>query len=121
MEILQHAIYNLPISYTLLAVHKYELEFKGSLSYNVVDRERLLEVTQGESELSAVNTLLNFVVQQTINSMLKDLASIEELDEDRPIIINRLKVAIRSEFKERGLEFIDFKNFTIWSFDSSGT
>jgi hypothetical protein len=115
--IIQHAIYNLPISYTLLSSGGYELEFTGSLSYHVIDLERLREVTEGELELAAVNTLLNFIVQQTINSMLKDLA-IEELDENRPIIINRLKVVFRSVFWERGLEFIDFQNFTVWSFDS---
>lgn len=119
MEIRQHAIYNLPISYTLISIHKFELEVKGSLSYHVIDLERLREATEGELELSAVNTLLNFIVQQTINSMLKDLA-IEELDANRPIIINQLEVVIRGEFQERGLEFIDFQNFTIWSFESSG-
>ncbi|MFW9778422.1 MAG: hypothetical protein ACFFE8_06160 [Candidatus Heimdallarchaeota archaeon] len=118
--IIPHAIYNLPISYTLLSSRGYELEFTGSLSYHVIDLERLREVTEGELEVPVVNTLLNFIIQQTINSMLKDLA-IEELDEKRPIIINRLKVAFRNEFWARGLEFIDFQNFIVWSFDSGGT
>jgi hypothetical protein len=46
--------------------------------------------------------------------VLRDLKE-DEIINQRPIIVNRIKTIVRNELENIGLEFVDFKQISLWS------
>ena len=113
MKLQNHCIYTLDFNYLRLADKQGEIEFKGSLNYHTLDLELLKSITNGQIELNEVNVFLSFLVQRHIDLILGDV-DINYIITQRPILINRLKVILRQELQNVGIEFIDFKNVSLW-------
>ena len=113
MKLQNHCIYTLDFNYLRLSDKQGEIEFKGSLNYHTLDLELLKSITNGQIELNEVNVFLSFLVQRHIDLILGDV-DINYIITQRPILINRLKVILRKELQNVGLEFIDFKNVSLW-------
>jgi hypothetical protein len=118
MKIQQHCIYNLPFSYTRISEKQNEIEFKGVLSYHVINLEQLKSTTKGQLELNSVNIFLFFRVQRNIDFILKDVDE-SEIVTNRPVMINRLKIILRRELEEIGLELVDFKRISLWAYGAA--
>ena len=115
MRIKNYCIYNLDFAYTRISISSnVEIDFRGVLSYHTKDIDLLSKVTGGILELDSVNVFLNFQVQRNIDLILKDIKE-EEIVNQRLIIVNRIKMIVRKELEEIGLEFIDFKRISLWS------
>lgn len=118
----KYCIYNLDFSYTRISqITKLEVDFRGILSYHTKDIQLLadfLKTTIDALELDAVNVFLSFQIQRHIGLVLKDINEVEIVNQ-RPIILNRLKMIVRRELGDIGLEFIDFKQISLWSHGSS--
>ena len=122
MKIKKYCIYNLDFSYTRISqTTNLEVDFRGSLSYHTKDIQLLadfLKMSPDSLELNAVNVFLSFQIQRHIDLVLKDIDE-QEIVNQRPIIVNRLKMIVRKELMDIGLEFIDFKQIGLWSHGSS--
>jgi hypothetical protein len=122
MVIKKYCIYNLDFSYTRISqITNLEVDFRGSLSYHTKDIQLLADFLKEDVdslELDAVNIFLSFQIQRHIDIVLKDMKE-EEIVNQRPIILNRLKMIVRRELINIGLEFIDFKQISLWSHGSS--
>ncbi len=114
MKIQKHCIYNLDFSYTRIETNQTEVDFRGILSYHTKNLDLLKDATEGELELDAVNIFLSFQVQRHIDVILQNMEE-NEIVTQRPIITNRLKMVLRRELEEIGLEFVDFKRISLWS------
>jgi len=118
MKIQKYCIYNLDFSYTRISpVTNLEVDFRGILSYHTKDIQllaNLLKISTDSLELDAVNVFLSFQIQRHIDLVLKDIKE-EEIVNQRPIILNRLKMIVRKELADIGLDFIDFKQISLWS------
>ncbi len=113
MKLQRHCIYTLDFNYLRITERNCEIEFRGSLNYHTLDLDLLKSVTKGFLELNGINVFLSFLVQRNIDLILSDIDE-NDLVMQRPILINRLKVILRQEFQNVGLEFIDFKNIALW-------
>ncbi len=122
MKIKKYCIYNLDFSYTRISrITNLEVDFRGILSYHTKDIQLLadfLRTTVDSLELDAVNVFLSFQIQRHIDLVLKDIKE-EEIVNQRPIILNRLKMIVRKELLDIGLDFVDFKQISLWSHGSS--
>ncbi len=119
MRIKNYCIYNLDFAYTRISISSnVEIDFRGVLSYHTKDIDLLSKVTGGILELDSVNVFLYFQVQRNIDLILRDIKE-EEIVNQRPIIVNRIKMIVRKELEEIGLEFIDFKRISLWSHGAS--
>lgn len=118
MKIQRHCIYNLVFEYTRLSEIGNEIEFKGILSYHTLDLDLLNKATRGYLELDDVNMFLFFQVQRHIDLILSKVDE-NDIVMQRPIIINRLRVVLRRELQEIGLEFIDFKSISLWMYGTA--
>ncbi len=119
MRIKNYCIYNLDFAYTRISIsNNVEIDFRGVLSYHTKDIDLLSKVTGGILELDSVNVFLYFQVQRNIDLILRDIKE-EEIVNQRPIIVNRIKMIVRKELEEIGLEFIDFKRISLWSHGAS--
>ncbi len=115
MEIKEHCIYSLDFAYTRISsVNNVEIDFRGILSYHTKDLERFAQVTKGNLDLDAVNVFLYFQIQRHIDLILKDINE-DEIVNQRPIIFNRIRMIVRKELDEIGLEFVNFKQISLWS------
>ncbi len=115
MEIKEYCIYSLDFAYTRISSHNnVEIDFRGILSYHTKDLELFARVTNGILDLDSVNVFLYFQVQRHIDLILKDIKE-EEIVNQRPIIVNRIKMVIRRELEDIGLEFVNFKQISLWS------
>ena len=114
MKIQKYSIYNLDFSYTRIETNHTEVDFRGVLSYHTKDLDLLKDATKGELELDAVNIFLCFQIQRHIDVILQNIEE-NEIVTQRPIITNRLKLILRRELEEIGLEFVDFKRISLWS------
>ena len=65
-------------------------------------------------EQDDVNIFLFFQVQRHIDLVLNDIGE-DEILTQRPIIINRLKLILRKELLDIGLELVDFRRISLWS------
>ncbi|MHA2107487.1 MAG: hypothetical protein ACXABU_08295 [Candidatus Hodarchaeales archaeon] len=115
MEIKEYCIYSLDFAYTRISsVNNVEIDFRGVLSYHTKDLDLFAQVTQGNLDLDAVNIFLYFQIQRHIDLILKDINE-DEIVNQRPIIVNRIKMIVRKELDEIGLEFVNFKQISLWS------
>jgi hypothetical protein len=115
MEIKEYCIYSLDFAYTRISSsNNVEIDFRGILSYHTKDLDLFSQVTQGNLDLDAVNVFLYFQIQRHIDLILKDINE-EEIVNQRPIIVNRIKMIVRKELEEIGLEFVNFKQISLWS------
>lgn len=115
MEIKEYCIYSLDFAYTRISSkNNVEIDFRGVLSYHTKDVARLGQITQGILDLDSVNIFLSFQMQRHIDLILKDISE-EEILNQRPIIVNRIKTIVRNELVELGLEFVSFKKISLWS------
>ena len=121
MKIQKYCIYNLDFSYTRISqITNLEIDFRGILSYHTKNIQLLadfLKTNVDSLELDAVNVFLSFQVQRHIDLVLKDIAE-EEIVNQRPIILNRLKMIVRRELVDIGIDFVDFKQISLWSHGS---
>ena len=115
MKVKMHCIYNLDFSYTRITVSQTEIDFRGVLSYHTKNLELLKEATKGRLELEAVNIFLFFQIQRHIDLVL-DAVDENDVVTQRSIIINRIKMIIRRELAEIGLELVDFKRVSLWCY-----
>lgn len=113
-----HSIYNLDFSYTRITQTQNEIDFRGVLSYHIKNLEQVKETTRGYLELDAVNIFLFFQVQRHIDIVLNDVDE-DDIVSQRPIIINRLKMILRRELLEIGLELVDFKRISLWCYGAA--
>ena len=113
MKVQKHSIYNLDFSYTRITQNQNEIDFRGILNYHVKNLELVKEATRGQLELDSVNIFLFFQVQRHIDLVLNDVAE-DEVVTQRSIIVNRLKMILRRELIEIGLELVDFKKISLW-------
>ena len=118
MNIQMHSIYNLDFSYTRITQTQNEIDFRGVLSYHIKNLEQVKETTRGYLELDAVNIFLFFQVQRHIDIVLNDVDE-DDIVSQRPIIINRLKMILRRELLEIGLELVDFKRISLWCYGAA--
>ncbi len=118
MKVKMHCIYNLDFSYTRITVSQTEIDFRGVLSYHTKDLDQLKEATKGHLELEAVNIFLFFQVQRHIDLILEAVHE-EDVVTQRSIIINRLKMILRRELSEIGLELVDFKRISLWCYGAA--
>ena len=119
MNVENHCIYNLNFAYTRISTKdNVEIDFRGVLSYHTKDIDLLSSVTGGILELESINIFLYFQVQRNIDMILSDIDE-DEIVNQRPIIVNRIKMIVRKELAEIGLEFIDFKQISLWSYGIS--
>lgn len=118
MKIQMHCIYNLDFSYTRITIKQNEIDFRGILSYHVKNLELIKDATKGELELDSVNVFLFFQVQRHIDLILNDVDE-DDVVSQRPIIINRLKMILRRELLEIGLELVDFKRISLWCYGAA--
>ncbi|WP_455142128.1 hypothetical protein [Candidatus Hodarchaeum mangrovi] len=117
MKIQKYSIYNLDFSYTRIC-EEIEIDFRGILSYHTINLELLKEVTKGLLDLDSVNVFLSFQIQRHIDMILKNV-TVDEIINQRPIIINRLKMVMRRELEDIGLEFVDFKRIALWGYGAA--
>ncbi len=108
-----HSIYNLDFSYTRITQNQNEIDFRGILNYHIKNLELIKEATRGQLELNSVNIFLFFQVQRHIDLVLIDVAE-DEVVTQRSIIVNRVKMILRRELIEIGLELVDFKRISLW-------
>lgn len=113
MKVQKHCIYNLDFSYTRITPKQNEVDFRGVLSYHVKILEQIKEATRGYLEQEDVNIFLFFQVQRHIDLVLNDIGE-DEILTQRPIIINRLKMILRKELQDIGLELVDFRRISLW-------
>ena len=119
MKVENHCIYNIDFAYSRISnTSNQEIDFRGVLSYHTKDIDLLSSVTGGILELDSVNVFLYFQVQRNIDMILNDIGE-DEIINQRPIIVNRIKMIIRKELAEIGLEFVDFKSVSLWSHGAS--
>ncbi len=118
MNIQRYCIYNLVFEYTRISEKGNEIEFKGVLSYHTIDLDLLKRATKGFLDLDNINVFLFFQVQRHIDLILRNVDE-HDIVMQRPIIINRLKVILRRELQEIGLEFIDFKRVSLWIYGTA--
>lgn len=118
MNVQMHSIYNLDFSYTRITQTQNEIDFRGVLSYHIKNLEQVNETTRGYLELDAVNIFLFFQVQRHIDIVLNDVDE-DDIVSQRPIIINRLKMILRRELLEIGLELVDFKRISLWCYGAA--
>jgi hypothetical protein len=114
MKVQEHCIYNLGFSYTRITPKQNEIDFRGVLSYHVKNLEQIKDATRGFLEQGNVNIFLFFQVQRHIDLVLDDLSE-DEILSQRAIIINRLKLILRKELQDIGLELVDFRRISLWS------
>lgn len=95
-----------------------EIDFRGVLSYHVKDLDLIKETTRGLIELDAVNIFLFFQVQRHVDLVLSDIDE-DDVVNQRPIIINRLKMILRRELLDIGLELVDFKRISLWCYGAA--
>ena len=114
MKVQEYCIYNLDFSYTRITPKQNEIDFRGVLSYHVKDLEQIKEATRGFMEQEDVSIFLFFQVQRHIDLVLNDIGE-DEILTHRPIIINRLKLILRKELHDIGLELVDFRRISLWS------
>ena len=118
MKIKKYCIYTLDFAYTRISQKtKLEVDFRGNLSYHTKDMQLLadfLKTDPDSIELDALNVFLSFQIQRHIDLVLKDIDE-EEIVNQRPIIVNRIKMIVRKELLDIGLDFIDFKQISLWS------
>ena len=113
MKVQKHSIYNLDFSYTRITQNQNEIDFRGILNYHIKNLELVKEATRGQLELNSVNIFLFFQVQRHIDLVLNDIAE-DEVVTQRSIIVNRVKMILRRELIEIGLELVDFKRISLW-------
>lgn len=114
MEIKEYCIYSLDFAYSRISHStNVEIDFRGVLSYHTKDLDLLSQVTRGNLDLDSVNVFLYFQIQRHIDLILKDIKE-DEIVNQRPIIVNRIKMIVRNELKEIGLEFVNFKQISLW-------
>lgn len=119
MEIKQYCIYNLDFAYNRISsVTNLEIDFRGVLSYHTKDLDLFSTITKGNLNLDSVNVFLNFHIQRNIGIVLSEINE-NDIVNQRPIIVNRIKAIVRKELEEIGLEFVDFKRISLWSHGSS--
>ncbi|MFX1282038.1 MAG: hypothetical protein ACFFB5_00220 [Promethearchaeota archaeon] len=118
MKVQKHCIYNLDFSYTRITANQNEIDFRGVLSYHIKGLELLKESTRGLLELDSVNIFLFFQVQRHIDLVLNDVDENDVVNQ-RPIIINRLKMILRRELIDIGLELVDFKRISLWCYGAA--
>ncbi|MHA1941318.1 MAG: hypothetical protein ACXACP_05580 [Candidatus Hodarchaeales archaeon] len=119
MDIKQYCIYNLDFAYTRISsVTNLEIDFRGVLNYHTKNLDLFSMVTEGNLELDSVNVFLNFHIQRNIDIVLSEIKE-NDIVNQRPIIVNRIKAIVRKELEEIGLEFVDFKRISLWSHGSS--
>ena len=114
MKIQMNSIYNLDFSYRRISLNQTEIDFRGILNYHTKDLELLKKTTRGELELASVNVFLSFQIQRHIDVILQNIDENDILTQ-RPIITNRLKMVLRRELDDIGLEIVDFKRISLWS------
>ncbi len=115
MEIKEYCIYSLDFAYTRISPHNnVEIDFRGILNYHTKDLDLFAQVTEGNLDLDSVNVFLYFQIQRHIDLILKDINE-DEIVNQRPIIVNRIKMVVRKELEEIGLEFVNFKQISLWS------
>jgi hypothetical protein len=118
MEIKQYCIYNLDFAYTRISsITNLEIDFRGILSYHTKDLDLFSTITKGIIDLESVNVFLNFQIQRNIDIVLSEIHE-NDIVNQRPIIVNRIKAIVRKELEEIGLEFVDFKRISLWSHGS---
>ncbi|MHA2245480.1 MAG: hypothetical protein ACXADY_10985 [Candidatus Hodarchaeales archaeon] len=113
MKVQIHNIYNLDFSYTRILQNQNEVDFRGILNYHIKNLELIKKATKGHLELNSVNIFLFFQVQRHIDLVLNDVAE-DEVVTQRSIILNRLKMILRQELTDIGLELVDFKKISLW-------
>ncbi len=118
MKVKMHCIYNLDFSYTRITLSQTEIDFRGVLSYHTKNLDLLKEATKGRLELEAVNIFLFFQVQRHIDLVLKAVHE-DDVVTQRSIILNRLKMILRRELSEIGLELVDFKRISLWCYGAA--
>ncbi len=118
MKVQKHCIYNLDFSYTRITTNQNEIDFRGVLSYHVKDLDLIKETTRGLIELDTVNIFLFFQVQRHVDLVLNDIDENDVVNQ-RPIIINRLKMILRRELIDIGLELVDFKRISLWCYGAA--
>ncbi len=118
MKVQKHCIYNLDFSYTRITQSQNEIDFRGVLNYHVIDLEMIKESTRGQLEQDSVNIFLFFQVQRNIDLVLNAINE-DDIVTQRPIIINRLKMILRRELLEIGLELVDFKRISLWCYGAA--
>ncbi|MHA1977409.1 MAG: hypothetical protein ACW98F_02095 [Candidatus Hodarchaeales archaeon] len=115
MKIKEYCIYSLDFAYTRISLsNNVEIDFRGVLSYHTKDLDLFTQVIQGNLDLDSVNIFLYFQIQRHIDLILKDTNE-DEIVNQRPIIVNRIKMIVRKELEEIGLEFVNFKQISLWS------
>jgi hypothetical protein len=114
MKVQEYCIYNLDFSYTRITPKQNEIDFRGILNYHVKNIDQIKEATRGYLEQDYVNIFLFFQVQRHIDLVLNDIGE-DEILTQRPIIINRLKLILRKELLDIGLELVDFRRISLWS------
>lgn len=118
MKVKMHSIYNLDFSYTRITLSQTEIDFRGVLSYHTKNLDLLKEATKGHLELEAVNIFLFFQVQRHIDLVLEAVNE-NDVVTQRSIILNRLKMILRRELSEIGLELVDFKRISLWCYGAA--
>lgn len=113
----KYQIYNLLFSFAEIIPYLQEIDFRGSLSYQINDLDKFIEITFGELSQERVDILLNHILSAYIRTILESIDK-DDLVNKRPIIVNRLEVIIRREFAKIGLEFVNFKEVDLWCFNS---
>ena len=114
MIIQKYCIYNLEFSYTRISSKGQEIDFRGVLNYHVKDIDLIRIATSGILELDSVNVFLFFQVQRNIDVIIGDVNE-DDIVKERPILINRLKMVMRRELEDIGLELVDFKHISLWT------
>ena len=114
MSIQKYCIYNLDFSYTRISSKGQEIDFRGILNYHVKDIEVLKRATSGILDKDSVNVFLFFQVQRNIDVIIGDVDE-DDIVKERPILINRLKMVMRRELEDIGLELVDFKRISLWA------
>ncbi len=115
MEIKEYCIYSFDFAYSRISHStNVEIDFRGVLSYHTKDLDLLSQVTRGNLDLDSVNVFLYFQIQRHIDLILKDIKE-DEIVNQRPIIVNRIKMIVRNELEDIGLEFVKFKQISLWS------
>ena len=118
MKVKMHCIYNLDFSYTRITLSQTEIDFRGVLSYHTKNLDLLKEATKGHLELEAVNIFLIFQVQRHTDLVLEAVHE-DHVVTQRSIILNRLKMILRRELSEIGLELVDFKRISLWCYGAA--
>ncbi|NHJ03130.1 MAG: hypothetical protein EAX86_13415 [Candidatus Heimdallarchaeota archaeon] len=118
MKVQKYCIYNLSFFYTRISTKGQEIDFRGILNYHVKDIELLKAATSGILDQDAVNVFLFFQVQRNIDVIIGDVNE-DDIVKERPILINRLKMVMRRELEDIGLELVDFKQISLWAYGAA--